>query len=178
MHLTIALTLLTTLVFIAVSAWLPGRSTVPPLSRAPRLAAATLAAVFALIIVGAFVSQEAAGLAYPDWPLFDGKLVSAGGKVANLHYAHRLVAAATGVLLTALMLRTLRRERSPVVLGAMTAAFVLYVAQVFIGASNVWFELATSVRILHLALASLLWAVLVFGMTWAHLQDSASPEGR
>lgn len=177
-HLTIALSLLATLIFIAVCAWLPQRAVAPPVSRVPRLSIAALAAVFALIIAGAFVSQESAGLAYPDWPLFDGKLVSAGGKVANLHYAHRLVAAVTGALLVALMLRTLRRERSPVVLGAMTTAFLLYVAQVFIGASNVWFELAVPVRVLHLALASLLWAVLVFGMMWAHLQDGVNPEGR
>src|SRR3546814_15316401 len=56
----------------------------------------TLAGLFALIIVGAYVSQMEAGLVYPDWPLFNGTIVSAGGKLADIHYAHRLLAAIVG----------------------------------------------------------------------------------
>lgn len=171
-HLTIALTLLTTLIVLAVAAFLPqqamagGRS----LLKLRPLAAATLAATLALIILGTFVSKEGAGLAYPDWPLFDGSLWTAGGKLANLHYAHRLMAVLVGVFLLALVMRTLRREQSPVVLGGMAAAFALYVAQVLAGAANIWSELATPVRILHLALGSALWAVLAFTIVWGHLQ--------
>ncbi len=50
----------------------------------------------------------------------------------------------------------------------MGCALVLYVAEVFIGASNIWFELATSVRIAHLALASAVWAALVFALAWSY----------
>ena len=38
------------------------------------------------------------------------------------------------------------------------------------GASNIWFELATSVRIVHLALASALWMALVFTVTWGYAE--------
>jgi len=55
-----------------------------------------------------------------------------------------------------------------VVLWLLTGAGVLFVAQALLGAANVWLELATSVRIAHLALASAVWAVLVFTMAWAY----------
>jgi hypothetical protein len=56
----------------------------------------------------------------------------------------------------------------------MTVAFAVYVAQVLFGASNIWFELATSVRIIHLALASALWGVLVFGVAFIRLRSPMS----
>lgn len=174
-HLSIALSLLTALIVLAVKAYLPGEGRAISLRGVPAEALASVAAVFALIIVGAFVSQEGAGLAYPDWPLFNGKLTWATSKVGELHYAHRLVAAAAGAALVWLSVRTLRREKDPVVLAAVVMAFVLYVAQVFVGASNIWLDLPTSLRILHLALASLLWAVLLFGIVWSQLRDATLP---
>lgn len=175
-HLSIALSLLSALIVLAAKAHLPGETLGLSLRKVPREALASVTAVFALIIVGAFVSQEGAGLAYPDWPLFDGKLTWASSKVGELHYAHRLVAAGAGAALAWLVIRMLRRERDPVVLAAVVAAFALYVAQVFVGASNIWFDLPTSLRILHLALASLLWAVLLFGIVWSQLRDANPPE--
>jgi len=175
-HLSIALSLLTALIILAAKAHLPGEASGLSLRRVPAAALVSVAAVFALIIVGAFVSQESAGLAYPDWPLFDGKLTWASSKAGELHYAHRLVAAAAGAALAWLAIRTLRQERDPVVVGAVVAAFVLYVAQVFVGASNIWLDLPTSLRILHLALASLLWAVLLFGIVWSQLRDAIPSE--
>jgi heme A synthase len=135
-----------------------------------------MAGTFALIIVGAFVSQMGAGLAYPDWPLFDGKLVSAGGRLADLHYAHRLLAAVDGLLVAGLVWQVLERDRRrPVVVG-MVVLGVLFVAQVLIGAANVWLELATSVRILHLALASAAWGVLVFAVAYRLLNPDERTE--
>ena len=66
-------------------------SPAPP-GAAPTSPLATLTGLFALIIVGAYVSQMGAGLAYPDWPLFNGTIVSAGGKLGDIHYAHRMLA--------------------------------------------------------------------------------------
>ncbi len=177
-HLSIALTLLATLILIAAAAFRLGREDAVvevPSGQAgamwplPALAALS---VLALIISGAYVSQTGAGLAYPDWPLFDGKLVSAGGKLANIHYIHRVVAAAVGVLVLALAVRTLKRDRRQVMVAAVTLAFVVYVVQVLVGASNVWLDLATPARIAHLALASALWAVLAFTVAWAYLEPA------
>jgi heme A synthase len=172
-HLTIALSLISTLIVIAVAAFREAEEGAPVDLSEPRQtpwhAILTLVSVYALIVVGAYVSQMHAGLAYPDWPLFDGGIVSTGGKLANVHYAHRLLAGFVGLMMAGLLVRTLRREDDPMVVSAMGAAFFLYVVQVFVGASNIWFDLATSVRILHLALASAMWAVLLFAVAWSYL---------
>ena len=79
-HLSIALSLLTALIFITASAWTDDRPSLSALSPLPVIAAA---GVFAVIIIGAFVSQTNAGLAYPDWPLFDGKVVPAASQAGS-----------------------------------------------------------------------------------------------
>jgi heme A synthase len=178
LHLSVALSLLAVLVALAVgtywegsgrplrAATAPGRED----NRLPWLIAGCMAAVFLLIVLGSYVANSEAALVYPDWPLFDGKLVSSGGKLADLHYAHRLMAAGVGLLLGALALWIWRRERRPALVAAAALALVVYVAEVFVGASNIWFELATSVRVLHLALASALWLTLTFALAWTYAE--------
>jgi cytochrome c oxidase assembly protein subunit 15 len=164
-HLSIALTLLTTLIFITARLF---RTADHPLGRLEVLPCVVLAGVFALVISGAFVSQKHAGLAYPDWPLFDGGVTPSSSEAGQLHYLHRIVAGSVGLLFLALFVQAVRRHASPKVIWLLTGAGLLFVAQALLGAANVWLELATSVRILHLALASAVWAVLVFTMAWAY----------
>lgn len=184
LHLAIALTLLAVLIATTVVTFRPDTLR-PRLANGPlaavrppwtleALVAAAAVATFALVITGSYVANSGAGLVYPDWPLFDGKLVSAGGRLANLHYAHRLMAALVGLLVAALAYRAWRRRGRQPMAAIVGVALVLYVTQVFVGASNIWLELATSVRIAHLALASALWAVLVFGAVWAYLDRRAA----
>jgi len=164
-HLSIALTLLTTLIFITARLF---RTRDVPLGRVEALPALVLAGVFALVITGAFVSQKHAGLAYPDWPLFNGKVTPAQSTVGELHYAHRIVASVVGLLFFALLFVSLRSRPAQGVVWGLAIATVLFIAQALLGAANVWLELATSVRIAHLALASAVWGVLVFTMAWAY----------
>lgn len=164
-HLSIALSLLTTLIFITARLFREGDQ---PLVRVEVLPSLVLAGVFALVISGAFVSQKHAGLAYPDWPLFDGKLTPAHSTVGELHYLHRIVAAGVGLLFFGLLAVSLRSRPAQGVVWGLCIATVLFIAQALLGAANVWLELATSVRILHLALASAVWGVLVFTMAWAY----------
>lgn len=164
-HLSIALTLLTTLIFITSRLF---RTRDVPLVRVEVLPALVLAGIFAIIISGAFVSQKHAGLAYPDWPLFDGKLTPANSTVGELHYAHRVIAGGVGLAFLGLLLVALRAQVVQGVVWGLTVTLVLFIAQAMLGAANVWLDLATSVRILHLALASATWGMLVFTMAWAY----------
>lgn len=162
-HLTIALTLFSTLIFITARLTRSGDRTSAP----EALALIAMTAIFALIITGAFVSQRNAGLAYPDWPLFDGQFTPTSSEAGQLHYGHRAVAGIASVLVLALWVQALRSNAAPMIVWGLTMALVLFAAQVLLGAANIWFELHTSVRILHLALASAVWAVLVFTIMWA-----------
>jgi heme a synthase len=166
LHLSIALTLLASLIVLALA---PSRTNSETAGALPILPIVVALGAFALVISGAYVSQEGAGLAYPDWPLFNGKLVSAGGRLADLHYAHRFLAAVLGVLMVTLVAATWRHERRTVIIGSVAVASIIYVVQVFVGAANIWLTLPTPLRILHLALASALWAVLAFTSAWSYL---------
>ncbi len=84
------------------------------------------------------------------------------------------MALVVGLLVLAVVVQTWQRARRTLLMTAAGFALVLYVAQVFLGASNIWFELATSVRIVHLALASALWAVLTLGVAWAYFERRAA----
>lgn len=179
LHLAIALILLAVLVATAVGAFRPGRLEVSDdqapadlrsASGVPVLTAVAALATLSLILIGSYVANSGAALVYPDWPLFNGKLVSAGGRLADLHYAHRLMAVVVGLFIVAVAVRIWRRERRPVLVAVAGCALVLYAAEVFVGASNIWFHLATSVRIAHLALASALWVALVFGAVWGYAE--------
>jgi cytochrome c oxidase assembly protein subunit 15 len=163
-HLTIALTLISLLIFVATRLLRESTDTAS-FEIFPALVAM---GIFVLIMTGVFVSQREAGLAYPDWPLFDGQLTPSSSEAGQLHYGHRVIAGIVGLLALALFIRAILVEAAPVVLWGLTVAAVLFLAQVLVGASNVWLDLHESVRILHLALASGVWCVLAFTMAWAH----------
>lgn len=178
LHLATALILLSLLILtsvLAISWWRlagrteDGRPTFGPFAA---LLAATAAATFVLILIGSYVANTGASLVYPDWPLFDGKLTSAGGRLADLHYAHRLMAAGVGLLMAVALVQAWR-ERSAFVFRVMLAAFALLIAEVFVGASNIWFDLPEEVRVAHLALAAAVWSLLVLAGS-RHFLESAS----
>jgi heme A synthase len=146
-HLTMALTLFSILIVMAVTAFLLDAGRVLPAFGGPGghfkrlliLPFVTLAGLFVLIIVGAYVSQI------------------------------RMLAAVVGVLVVGLAWQVLDEDRRPLPSLAVGFAVALYAAQVLVGASNIWFELATPVRILHLALASAVWGTLVVAVAYRHL---------
>jgi cytochrome c oxidase assembly protein subunit 15 len=167
-HLSIALTLITMLIFIAVSAW---TEETPSLRHLQPMTIVAVATVLTLIIVGVFVSQTDAGLAYPDWPLFDGRVTPAASQAGYLHYVHRILSAFAGLAVSGLFFAW-RRNAAPPVLWGLAIAFALFIAQSLFGAANIWLDLATWVRIVHLALASAVWAVLAFSLIWAVTRPS------
>lgn len=174
-HLAIALTLLASLIATAAASLTKPRARIAGASL--RLVAIAALATLALILTGSYVANAGAALVYPDWPLFDGKIVSSGGTLGDLHYAHRLMAAAVGVVLLVTVQRSWRANRDWPLRGALAVAIVLYGAQVIVGAGNIWFDLATWVRIVHLALASALWGALMFVLAWAYLSQRGREAG-
>ena len=139
-------------------------------TRIPTSTTAAGLATLALILVGSYVSNEGAALVYSDWPLFNGRFVSSGGGLADLHYAHRVLAAAVGLLILTAVIQAWRTRQSPLVRHTMALALIIYIAQLFVGASNIWLELATSVRVAHMALAAAMWALLAISAISGYLQ--------
>ena len=113
-------------------------------------------------MVGTFVRAKGAGLAFTDWPLMNGRLVPALGGAATTMFAHRVLAALVFVLVLYVVVRARtmsHRSKDLVVLS--TTAGVLFVAQILVGAAQVWTRLKPWAVTLHVALSVLIWATLV-----------------
>ena len=127
-----------------------------------RLTVITAAATVVLLVVGAYVRAESAGLAFRDWPLMDGRLVPTLGGTATWMFVHRVLAAAVLVLVIWLAIRArtmVNRSKDLVILS--TVALLLYAAQILVGAANVWTELSAAAVTAHVALSASIWGVLV-----------------
>ena len=141
------------------------RRTVPPAGSDhgfATLAVVTAAATFTLLLVGAYVRGRGAGMAFPDWPLMNGRLVPQLGGIASVMFLHRVLAAVVGLLVLYVAIRAwaTRRDDRPVVVLA-TVAFGLFVVQIMVGGILVWSKLAAGPRVAHVLLAALAWGSLV-----------------
>jgi heme o synthase len=125
-----------------------------------RLSVATTAAVFILMISGVLVTTTGAGGACAGLPLCGNGLPQTG--LAWLDFSHRLITAGTSILILVLFLTAWRSQRSQKVqLTTATAAFVLFIGQVLLGAMKVLRGFPTDLVWLHAASAAALWGVLV-----------------
>jgi protoheme IX farnesyltransferase len=162
-HFITALALIADVVLMATNSLVPR-----PSERArggfARLALGVAVATGALLLVGTYIRAKgpAYGLAFTDWPLLDGKLVPTLGGVTTPMFLHRVLAAATFLLVlwTVIRARTLVPRSRPLVTWS-TIALGLFVAQIMIGAANVWTRLRPWAVVLHVAFAVLVWASVV-----------------
>jgi heme a synthase len=175
LHLGTAMLLVASLVLATVASFSldvasPGRD---PLARQAWWTAGT---VYGLLVVGALVRGEGAGLAFRDWPLMDGRLVPSLSSVGPaVQFVHRGLALVAGVLVAWLVLRArARRADRPNTARWATVAAGLFVAQVLLGAANVWTGLATWAVVGHVLLASLVWGALVATASVAGVEAARS----
>jgi len=184
-HFAVAMCLVGVLVVLTTTTFLLREATPPeaPANRGfARLAVVTAAATFALLLVGAYVRGKGAGLAFPDWPLMNGRLVPQLGGIASLMFVHRVLAAVVGLLVVYVGIRawaTQRGDRAIVVLS--TVAVGLFLVQIVVGGILVRTKLAAAPRVAHVLLASLVWGALVALSTVAVWRQAGAadsvPEG-
>lgn len=134
----------------------------PTFRLAARLGFATTALTFGLIVIGSVVRTTGSGLACPDWPLCQGRLIPPWQFNVMVEWTHRLVALLVSLSLVALSVLTfahpaLRRRLAGLVLLALS----LLAVQVLLGALTVWKLLDPSVVSGHLGVALLIFATLL-----------------
>ena len=145
-----------------------------------RLAFSTTVLMFGLIVLGSIVRTTGSGLACPDWPLCQGRLIPPFQFNVLIEWFHRLAALLVSLLLFAtagwVMVHPATRAR----LGALAALAVgLLLTQVLLGALTVWKLLSPSVVSSHLAVALLLFVtVLVLALTAYAESDPRVPGAR
>jgi protoheme IX farnesyltransferase len=145
--------------------------------RTPLVLAFAAAAVYALILFGSQVTVTGAALVFPDWPLFEDRLLPAFSndpEIAALqvnHWLHRVVAAFVGVVVAGAFLLVWRRARHEQALVALVGtAAALYAVQVIVGAVQIFTTLAPWAVALHLAVGALIWVLLAAAFFHAHYQ--------
>jgi heme A synthase len=130
-----------------------------------RLARATAAATFALLVIGGMVHATGSSLACPDWPLCYGQFFPAMEGGVLFEHGHRLVALAVSVLTLALAVTVWRRRRETAVRVGALVALGLVLFQASLGALTVVWKLPLVVSSGHLATSMAFFSVLVW-LTW------------
>src|ERR1700754_5057112 len=126
-----------------------------------RYAILVACATFFLIIAGALVTSNDAGLATSDWPLSNGQVFPK--MVGNLfwEHGHRMVATTIGVLTIGLMFFVLFKESRSWVRKLGVCALVLVIAQGLLGGLTVKLMLPLAVSAAHATLAQLFFCTTV-----------------
>ena len=126
-----------------------------------RFAILVACATFFLIIAGALVTSNDAGLATPDWPLSNGQFFPK--MVGNLfwEHGHRMVATTVGMLTIVLMIYILVKEKRDWVRKLGIFALLAVIAQGLLGGLTVKLMLPLAVSTAHATLAQLFFCTTV-----------------
>ncbi|HYN35619.1 MAG TPA: COX15/CtaA family protein [Actinomycetota bacterium] len=164
LHLATAMILLALLVYLSVASLvLEGKLTVAPDEKTRKAGLVAALSVFALLLVGSYVTGTGAGYVFPDWPLMNGRLIpDLATPDQTAHFLHRLLAAVVGVVVLVVAVRVMRdKKRLPHQARLAQIAIGLFAVEVLIGAANVWSDLNAGWVTAHLALGAGIWASLI-----------------
>lgn len=126
------------------------------------ITAVAVVACYAVIILGGNVMASDAGLGCPDWPSCHGTFSPPLSGASGIEWAHRLSAAVLSGVIVALFVAALLFERNRPVLVRLTgASLALVLAQALLGGVVVESALLVAYVLLHLALATALFALLL-----------------
>jgi heme a synthase len=127
------------------------------------LAALAFAACYVTILLGGNVMASDSGLACPSWPTcFGTQLLPPDHGAAGIESAHRLGALVLSLFVLAVTVGAILWERRrPVVLRLSIASGAAVIVQALLGALVVESGLAVGVVLLHFALATVLFLLLL-----------------
>jgi cytochrome c oxidase assembly protein subunit 15 len=140
------------------------KAVVTPYNRAlHRFAVFTACATFVLIVAGALVTSNDAGLSVPDWPTSFGYLVKVphwvGG--ARFEWSHRMMAGFVACLTVILAIWTWIAEKRRWLRILAVGAFGTVVAQAILGGLTVLFYQPPAVSSAHAAVAQTFFCIAV-----------------
>lgn len=149
-----------------------------------RYALATACCTFLLLIAGALVTSNDAGLSIPDWPLAYGTLNPPFVGGIRYEWSHRVIASLIGMLTIGLAIWLWRAEKRPWMRWLGLAALGGVIAQGILGGMTVRMFQPPAVSAAHATLAQLFFstvvAIAVFTSRWwstdmALVEDTGSP---
>jgi heme a synthase len=142
----------------------PSRGIATPYNRGLHRLCLLLAGwTFLLIIAGALVTSNDAGLSVPDWPTSFGSLYKIPKLVGGVKFehTHRMIAQGAGLLTIILAVWTWRVEKRRWMRGLAFAALGTVIAQGVLGGITVLYYLPPPVSSAHAALAQTFFCIAV-----------------
>jgi heme A synthase len=191
-HLGLAMLLLGLLLYL-LRATRPGVAGAAPADGGRRfrpLAVVTSVAVLCTIVAGGYMAGTQ-NYGRADYQLGDGAHHACGkefptcngdfmpfgeARLVDIHLTHRAFMYLTTLLATALVVMALRRRPSAGVVRSAQAVGAVLLAQLLVGALNVWLDEYESLIVLHLALGTLLWAATLGLTLQLYRVPAPSPE--
>ena len=170
--------LATAMAFVGLQVWVLARSGYPERLNgileargaviAPIIAAGS---IYALLMFGSNVTGTDTGLLYPDWPLMGGTVFPPVTELSTPHIVHRYATGIVGLILISALWIVRREPGSPrQTARLLTAAIGLFLVQCLIGALQIFTKLAPWTQTLHVALATLIWILVVAAAAIALLE--------
>lgn len=140
----------------------------------------TACCTFLLIIAGALVTGNDAGLAVPDWPLSYGSLMPPMIGGIFYEHGHRMVASFVGLLTIILAIWISRRESCQWVRRLGWIALAVVVTQGILGGITVLFFLPAAISVMHACLAQAFFCLVasLALLTSRHWKEPGSPIGQ
>ena len=175
-HLASAMALVGLLVWILARSLYPARLTGQGSQRFTLIAALGAGSVYALLLFGSQVTATSQWIVFPDWPLMNGTLFPTLTDANSAHVLHRWVAAIVGLIVAAVFIAAwrLRPRTRPIVRLAAVAA-LLFPIQAVIGGVQILSGLPGWAQTLHLAVAAVIWALLVALVAISYLEGRTAP---
>ena len=130
-----------------------------------RLALVTAFSTLCLIIAGALVTSNEAGLSVPDWPLSYGQLMPPMTGGVFYEHGHRMIASFVGLLTIVLAAWLWKAETRGWVKKLGLAALGVVIAQGVLGGLTVIFLLPVAISVSHACLAQLFFCMIV-SLAW------------
>jgi heme a synthase len=155
-----------------------------------RFAVVLSCCVFLLIIAGALVTSEDAGLSVPDWPTSFGSIYKIPPMVGGVKFehTHRMIAEGVGLLTILFCIAAFRTDRRKWLRGLSLAAIGTVILQGVLGGLTVLFFLPWYISSAHAGVAQTFFAIAVLmafytGQNWiesapAGMLDEGTPSTR
>ena len=133
-----------------------------PSRRVGQLAIAAVAWLAAVMWIGGYMAESGASTACSGWPACNGGILPADNSQEITHMVHRYLAGLFIFFIVPLVV-VAWRSRDPLFWSGRVAIVLgaLYVAQVAVGAFNVWYTFPDVLTVAHTVIATSIWFTLV-----------------
>jgi heme A synthase len=135
----------------------------PGRSRVTRAGIIAGVATMALLLAGAYTATTGAGYACPEWPFCSGYYVPGTGSIlVDTQLTHRWLALISAIVIGYLIYEVYRSRPESILLRNLALGLGgLMLLQILVGAANIWTQMHDLFAALHVALATLIWGLLV-----------------